>query len=164
VWCIWWLVCACVYHYLHSSKQKWNMHKYEKIESTLWRDQCWMHQWLHSHETSHVYVWCSHTNSMWAGVRSALPRTASTTKNRSGWSEQSRVHSPKSWSPAHPCKYTSADDKFKGLLSQFLYAHRRQDMNGLSAMRLSVYSRNWKSGHLLYTYTLTEGGEKGNKQ
>src|SRR5688572_27876285 len=45
------------------------------------RDRCSRHQWLHSHETSRVYVQCSRTQSMQADVRSAIPRTVSTTKN-----------------------------------------------------------------------------------
>jgi hypothetical protein len=36
---------------------------------------------LHSHETSHVYVRCSHTQSMQADVHSAVPRTVSATRN-----------------------------------------------------------------------------------
>jgi hypothetical protein len=39
------------------------------------------HQWLHSHEIFRVYVRCSHTHSTQADVRSAVPRTAPTTRN-----------------------------------------------------------------------------------
>jgi hypothetical protein len=46
-----------------------------KTESTLRRDWCSRHQWLHSHETSRVYVQCSRTDLMQEGVRSAVPRT-----------------------------------------------------------------------------------------
>jgi hypothetical protein len=89
---------------------------------------------------------------MQADVRSAVPQTAPTTKNQSGWSEQSWVRSPKTWSSAHPCKCTSEDDDFGGLLSHSLCARRRWDGNGLNATRLRDCSRNRKSVHLLLIY------------
>jgi hypothetical protein len=46
------------------------------------KDRCSRHQWLHSHETSRVYVRCNFIQSMHAGVRSAVSRTAPPTKNR----------------------------------------------------------------------------------
>jgi hypothetical protein len=48
---------------------------------TLRRDRCSRHQWLHSHETSPVYVRCSCTHSTQADVRSAVPRTAPVMRN-----------------------------------------------------------------------------------
>jgi hypothetical protein len=39
------------------------------------------HQWLHSHETSRVYVRYSRTQSMQADVRSAVPRTTPAMRN-----------------------------------------------------------------------------------
>jgi hypothetical protein len=126
-----------------------------KTGSTLRRDRCSRHQWQHSHETSCVYVRCSRTNSMQANVRSSVPRTAPMTKNRSGWRERSWVRSPKIWSPAHPCKCTSVDDDFGGLLSHSLCARRRWDENGLNATRLRDCSHNRNNVHLLHTYTLT---------
>jgi hypothetical protein len=45
------------------------------------RDRCSRHPWLHSHETSRVYVRCSRTQSTQADVRSAVPRTAPVTRN-----------------------------------------------------------------------------------
>jgi hypothetical protein len=116
-----------------------------KTGSILWRDRCSRHQWLHSYETSRVYVRCSRTKSMQAGVRSAVPRTTPTTKNWSGWSEQSRVRSLKTWSPVHPCKCTSADNDFGGLLSHSLCARRRWDGNSLIATRLRDYLHNRKN-------------------
>jgi hypothetical protein len=78
----------------------------------------------------------------------------------SGRSEQSREHSPKTWSPTHPCKCKSADDDFEGLLSHSLCARRRWDGNGLSATCLRDCSRNQKSVHLLRIYTHVEGREQ----
>lgn len=59
-----------------------------KFKSTL------RHQWLHSHETSRVYVRCSHTNSMQTGVHSAVPRTALAAKNRNSasWADEASSH------------------------------------------------------------------------
>jgi hypothetical protein len=57
-------------------------------------------------------------------------------------------------------KCTSEDSDFGGLLFHSLCACRRWDRNGLSAMRLSVCSCNWKSVHLLRIYTRAEGGER----
>jgi hypothetical protein len=50
-------------------------------DCTLRRDQCSRHQWLHSHETSRVYVRCSRMQSTQIDVRSAVPRTAPMTRN-----------------------------------------------------------------------------------
>jgi hypothetical protein len=46
-----------------------------KTESTLWRDQCSRHQWIHSHETSRVYARCSRTQSIHEDICHAVPRT-----------------------------------------------------------------------------------------
>jgi hypothetical protein len=48
--------------------------------------------------------------------------------------------------------------------SPTLSAHRRWDGNALIATRLRDCLHNRKSVLLLRTYTLTEGGEKGNRQ
>jgi hypothetical protein len=67
---------------------------------------------------------------------------------------------PKTWSPAHPCKSSSTDDDFGGLLSHSLCARRRWDGNRLSATRLRDCSCNQKCVHLLRIYTRVEGGEQ----
>jgi hypothetical protein len=53
----------------------------QRTDCTLRRDWCSRHQWLHSHETSRVYVRCSRTQSMQEDVRSVVPRTALATRN-----------------------------------------------------------------------------------
>jgi hypothetical protein len=78
----------------------------------------------------------------------------------SGRSKQSRVRSPKTWSPAQQCKCTSADGYFGGLLSHSFCARRRWDENGMNATRLRDCSRNRKSVHLLRFYTCAKGGER----
>jgi hypothetical protein len=66
-----------------------------RIVCTLRRDRCSMHQWLHSHETSRVFVWCSCTKSMQKDVRRAVPRTVAEKNNstrRPGKTTNSRRH------------------------------------------------------------------------
>jgi hypothetical protein len=56
------------------------MHKYKKRLYPA-GDRYSRHQWLHSHETYHMYVRCSRTQSTQTDVRSVVPRTASATRN-----------------------------------------------------------------------------------
>jgi hypothetical protein len=135
------------------------------------RDRCSRHQWLHSRETSRVYVRYSCTQSTQADVRSAVPRTTPATRNLISASRadeaSSREYAPQTWSPAHPCKCLSADGDFGGPLSHTLCAHRRWD--GIGCVQhvwdcsvQSEYilcSRNQKQLHLLCIYTRDEGGQ-----
>jgi hypothetical protein len=125
-----------------------------RTESTLRRDRC-LHQWLHSHETSHVFVRCSCTKLMQEDVRRAVPQTITGRKiatcvarrrRRRTWCrrssgvsrsrEQSRIHSPEIWSPTHPCKCISTDGDFEGLLFYSLCAYKRWDEDVLFAMHV----------------------------
>jgi len=54
-----------------------------RTECTQRRDRCSRHQWLHSHETSRVFVRCSRTKSVQEDVRCAVPRTVAGKKNSS---------------------------------------------------------------------------------
>jgi hypothetical protein len=94
-------------------------------------------------DISRVYVRCSRTNSMRAGVCNVVPRTAPTTKNWSARSEQSRVRSSKTWSSAHPASVPLRAAILE-TCSPTLYARRRWDGNELSATRLRDCSCNWK--------------------
>jgi hypothetical protein len=105
---------------------------------------------------------------MQVDVRSAIPRTVPATKNlisadRADDASSHEYAPQKIWSPAHPCKCSSADDDFRGLLSHSFCARRRWDGNGLSATRLSLFVCNQKNLHLLCIYIHAEGGERTGK-
>jgi hypothetical protein len=91
-----------------------------------------------------VCVRCSRTQLMQADVRSAVPRTAPAMRNliNAGRADEAS-------SREYPCKCSSADDNFGGLLSHSLSARRRWDGNGLSATHLRLFVCNQKNQHLL---------------
>jgi hypothetical protein len=84
----------------------------------LRRDRCSRHQWLHSHEISHVYVRCSRTQLTQPDVRSAVPRTAPATRNliSDGRADEasSREYAPQK--PDHP--HTRASVSLRTAISE----------------------------------------------
>jgi hypothetical protein len=114
-------------------------------------DRCSRHQWLHSF-TREISCVCSMQSYAVDAYRCKQCSPSNCTNDEepnqrwsSGQSEQSRVHFPKTWLPARPCKCSSAGCDFGCLLSYSLCACRRWDENGLSATRLRDCSRNQKS-------------------
>jgi hypothetical protein len=82
---------------------------------------------------------------MQASVRSAVTRTEPTTKNQTSVGRadgvSSRKYAPQKPDRLHPCKCSSTNGDFGGLLSHSLGARRRWDRNGLSATCLRDCSR-----------------------
>jgi hypothetical protein len=136
-----------------SSKQQWNMHKYE--EQSVPSGGTDAQGTSGSIHTRHLVCLFdvavrSRCRKMYAvqslerspGRRTAARvnlgrrRTASCGRSR----EQSRRRSPKIWSPAHPCKCISAAGDFGGLLSHSICARRRWDGNVLFAIRVRWFA------------------------
>jgi hypothetical protein len=67
---------------MHKQETKVKHAQLLRTECTMHGDLCSRHQWLNSYETSRVCFRCSRTQSMRADVRSAVSRTAPTTRNR----------------------------------------------------------------------------------
>jgi hypothetical protein len=115
------------------------------------RDRCSTHQWLHSHETSRVYVRCSRTQSTQADVHSAVTRMASATRNlvNAGQADEasSREYAPQKPDRPHTRASVSLRTAILESSSPTLCARRRWDRDGLYATRLRivcVFSRNQK--------------------
>jgi hypothetical protein len=91
---------------------------------------------LSSYQTFDILVFrYSSTKSMQEDIRIADPRTDTRERRwrtgcwwcssgSNGSREQSRIRSPENWSLAHPCKCTSMDDDFEGLLSHSLCSQK----------------------------------------
>jgi hypothetical protein len=96
----------------------------------MWRDRCSRHPWLHSHETSRVYVRCSHTQSMQADVRSAVSRTASANLISVGRADRASSHgyAPKKPDRPHTVQVSLCGRRFRRPALP-LCARRRWDGN-----------------------------------
>ncbi len=121
-----------------------------RTECTQRRDRCSRHQWLHSHETSRVYVRCSRTKSVQEDVRSAVPRTVAGKKNSStrqlgktsneaaGQTDHasSREDAPQKSDRPHTRASVSLRSVISEACSPTLCARRRWDENVLFAIRV----------------------------
>jgi hypothetical protein len=90
----------------------------QRTDCTLRRDRCSRHQWLHSHETSRVYVRCSRTQSTQAYVCNAVPRTVPATRNliSAGRADEARSREYAPQKPDRP--YTRASVSLQTAISE----------------------------------------------
>jgi hypothetical protein len=113
-----------------------------RTECTQRRDRCSKHQWLHSHETSHVFVRCSRTKSVQEDVRCAVPRTVAglgkTSNEAAGQTDHasSREDAPQKSDRPHTRGSVSLRSVISKACSPTLCARRRWDGNVLFAIRV----------------------------